>query len=54
MSKWILILVLDYHGTAMTKIEGFTSKETCEIAAQQIDTTKVFWWRNEKICIEVK
>ena len=50
---WILLLFMDYHGTAMMKVEGFSSKETCEYAASQIDVER-YYNRVGKYCIEVK
>lgn len=50
---WVLILTISYNGTAMTKIEGFSSKETCEYAASQI-TTETLYYRVGKYCVEVK
>jgi len=52
MAKWVLILVMDYHGTAIQKIDGFTSKETCTYAADQVDIEG--YSRLYKFCIEVK
>lgn len=54
MAKWVLIIILDYHGTAIQKIEGFTSKDTCEYAASQIDQEQSWRYRLNKYCVEVK
>lgn len=49
MAHWVLILFMTAYGGSFVKIEGFSSKENCLIAAAEIDAFYV-----RKTCMEVK
>lgn len=49
MKTWVLIIAIYWGSPAVTSVSGFTSAESCRLAAERIDK---FLMSGDVICIQ--